>query len=185
MKNLKVSKNNLRAFLVGGILAVSGQVFANANTEQCWGEASQMYGVDPALLMAIAWKESRGRVSSVGPILSDGNRALGLMQINTIHMSMLSRHGIRKEDLFDPCVSKKIGAYVLADCIKRFGSSWKAVGCYYGGPASKAYRAMRGYQADVKRYYAGYLGLIQNEQFASTQNLKQLPQFGSAVNWSD
>ena len=47
------------------------------------------------LLKAIAWKESRGWTGAVGPKLKDGNRALGLMQINTIHLPNLARFGIR------------------------------------------------------------------------------------------
>ena len=164
-----------------------GSMSVNANVpNDCWLEAGQMYGVDPVLLMAIAWKESRGHIHSVGPALRDGNRALGLMQINTIHMPLLRRHGIRREDLFDPCVSKKIGAYVLADCLSKFETSWHAVGCYYGGPRSRAYTAMRNYERDVKRYYQGYLSFIQSNQYFQNSHLYQmLPQFGAALKWSN
>ena len=64
--------------------------------------------------------------------------------------------GIHRSDLFDPCTSQKVGAWVLADCLKKKGDIWVAVGCYYGGPASRAYTAMRGYATDVRRYYEGY-----------------------------
>ena len=123
---------------------------------ECWDEAAEMYGIDPYLLKAIGWKESRGHVGAVGSLLKDGNRALGLMQINTIHMPTLRKQGIRREDLFDPCTSQKVGAWVLADCLKKKGDVWVAVGCYYGGPASRAYTAMRLYAKDVKKYFEGY-----------------------------
>lgn len=171
--------------LVGVMLISSISVTAHAEKE-CWLEAGQMYGVDPVLLMAIAWKESRGHIHSVGPTLRDGNRALGLMQINTIHMPLLQRHGIHREDLFDPCVSKKIGAYVLADCLKKFEASWHSVGCYYGGPRSRAYTAMRNYERDVRRYYQGYLNMIQsNRFFENPQMYQMLPQFGTALKWNN
>lgn len=115
-----------------------------------------MYNIDPLLLKAIAWKESKGHVGAVGSLLPDGNRALGLMQINTIHMPLLQKHGYRKEDLFDACTSQIIGAYVLADCMAKKGRTWAAVGCYYGGSASKAYTAMRVYERDVRKNYEGY-----------------------------
>jgi soluble lytic murein transglycosylase-like protein len=122
----------------------------------CWEQAGQAYGIDPLLLKAIAWKESNGRADAIGPLLPDGNRALGLMQINTIHLPALAPYGIRREDLFDACVSQRVGAWVLADCIQRFGPTWKAVGCYYTGPASRNVAAQVGYVRDVQRYYAAY-----------------------------
>lgn len=160
---------------------------------ECWAEAAEQYSVDPLLLMAIGWKESRGRIASVGPKLKDGNQAIGLMQINTIHLKMLSKYGITKDHLFEPCVSQKVAAYVLADCIKKFGQKWSAVGCYYGGPASQAYKAMRIYENDVKRYYYGYMRLLQNgylsnqNQFASTQTLEisNSPYLGVTMKWAN
>lgn len=122
----------------------------------CWEDAGSTYGIDPLLLKAIAWKESRGWTNAVGPLLPDGNRALGLMQINTIHLPVLRQAGISREDLFDACTSQRVGAWVLADCIRQFGATWKAVGCYYAGPASKNTKAQSDYVLDVQRFYEGY-----------------------------
>lgn len=122
----------------------------------CWNEAGRGHGIDPLLLKAIAWKESRGWTGAVGPRLRDGNRALGLMQINTIHLPSLARFGIGREQLFDACTSQKVGAWVLANCIQRFGATWKAVGCYYAGPASTNHSAQAAYVRDVQRFYEGY-----------------------------
>lgn len=140
------------AFIVGfSALIITGQVKA-----QCWNEAAAMYGHDPYLLKAIGWKESKGYVGAVGSLLKDGNRALGVMQINTIHLPELKKHGIYRSDLFDPCTSIKVGAWVLADCLKYYGEVWRSVGCYYGGKYSKAYTAMRNYSLDVKKHYQAY-----------------------------
>ena len=144
----------LAGFLIGLVPVVS--------SASCWEEAGRQYGIDPLLLMAIGWKESRGWTGAVGPQLADGNRALGVMQINTIHLPVLAAYGISREDLFDACTSQKIGAWVLANCIERFGQTWKAVGCYYTGPASKNIAAQTQYVSDVQRYYAGYLRQVQN-----------------------
>lgn len=122
----------------------------------CWEEAGMIHNIDPLLLKAIGWKESRGRPDAVGPKLPDGNRALGVMQINTIHLPALAPWGIEREHLFDACTSQKVGAWVLADCIRRFGQTWKAVGCYYAGPASKNIAAQVEYVLDVQKFYAGY-----------------------------
>lgn len=132
-------------------------VLPGAALATCWGDAAARYHVDPLLLKAIAWQESRGWTGAVGPVLPKGNRALGLMQINTVHMPLLAKRGIRKEDLFDPCVSQHVGAWVLADCIQKFGATWKAVGCYNTGPNSDDLDAQARYAEAVKRHYAGYL----------------------------
>jgi len=141
------------AQLSTGLLVLAAAGVAQAS---CWEEVGDSYGIDPLLLKAIAWKESRGWTNAVGPQLPDGNRALGLMQINTIHLPDLARVGIRREDLFDACTSQRVGAWILARCIADFGATWKAVGCYYAGPASKNTAAQAGYVVDVQRFYAGY-----------------------------
>ena len=122
----------------------------------CWEAAGQRYGIDPALLRAIGWKESRGWPNAVGPRLPDGHRALGVMQINSVHLPALAKFGIQREDLFDACVSQQVGAWVLANCISLFGATWKSVGCYCAGPASKNTTAQAAYVMDVQRFYAGY-----------------------------
>ncbi|KVL85329.1 lytic transglycosylase domain-containing protein [Burkholderia stagnalis] len=122
----------------------------------CWNEAAAMYDVDPILLKAIGWHESRGWSGAKGPILPDGNRAIGVMQINTVHLPTLTRVGIRREDLLDACTSEKVGAWVLANCISQFGPTWKAVGCYNTGPASNNVAAQLRYVRSVQRYYAAY-----------------------------
>lgn len=139
----------------------------------CWEDAGRLQAIDPILLKAIAWKESRGRPNAVGPKLPKNNRALGLMQINTIHMPVLAKFGIKREDLFDACTSQKVGAWVLADCIRIFGSTWKAVGCYYAGPASKNVAAQVEYVLDVQRFYAGYKRKEQQLQGQTNPELDQ------------
>lgn len=135
-----------------------------------------MYDHDPLLLKAIAWKETKGYVESVGIPLKDGNRAIGLMQINTIHLPELQKYGITKQHLMNACVSEKVGAWVLAKCMSKYGRSWRAVGCYYGGENSKAYKAMNAYAMDVRKYYEGYKRkqnkLIDNQKGFSNVSLQ-------------
>jgi len=122
----------------------------------CWEEAGTRHGIPPLLLKAIAWKESRGDPRAVGPRLPDGNVAVGLMQINTVHLPSLAQYGIRREHLFDACISQEVGVWVLANCIREYGATWKAVGCYYTGPKSGNMHAQAEYVRDVQRFYAGY-----------------------------
>lgn len=124
--------------------------------QTCWTRVSHHFGIDESLLKAIAWQESRGKADAIGPPLKGGNIALGIMQINTIHLPTLKKLGIKKSDLFDPCTNIKIGASILADCIRHEGAIWNAVGCYYTGPNSRNASARIYYVHSVMRHYQGY-----------------------------
>jgi len=131
-------------------------VWCTAHASSCWEQAASSYGIDPLLLQAIGWQESRGWSHAVGPELPDSNRALGVMQINTVHLPALGAQGIAKSDLFNPCINQQVGAWVLADCVQKFGSTWRAVGCYYAGPRSRNYAKQAQYVRSVMRHYDGY-----------------------------
>lgn len=137
-----------------GILALT--LIGKSAYAHCWEEVGTRYKVDPLLLKAIAWKESRGKTDAIGPKLKDGNRALGMMQINTIHLPKLAEYGILREHLFKACTSQEVGAWVLSSCIRQFGNTWKAIGCYYAGPASKNTAAQISYVKDVQHFYRRY-----------------------------
>ncbi|HHV7523698.1 TPA: lytic transglycosylase domain-containing protein [Burkholderia orbicola] len=168
MRNRGRPTTIVRALLVGAIVFAPAIAWAS-----CWDEAGREQGIDPLLLKAIAWQESRGWTNAVGPKLPDGNRAIGLMQINEVHLPTLKKFGIRREHLFDACVSQRVGAWVLADCIHRFGATWKAVGCYNTGPASTNTAAQERYVRSVQRFYQGYRQQAENqaEKQASTPAL--------------
>ncbi|MBP8285258.1 MAG: lytic transglycosylase domain-containing protein [Rhodoferax sp.] len=122
----------------------------------CWERAAATYAMDPLLLKAIGWQESRGWSQAVGPKLAQGNVALGVMQINTVHLPRLAQFGMTRQDLFDACVNQTVGAWVLADCIAQMGSTWKAVGCYYAGPRSTNLAKQAQYVSEVRKHYEGY-----------------------------
>ena len=112
-----------RVGVLVGVLAVTLPAHA------CWQEAGSRYQVDPTLLYAIARTES-----SLNPAAShrnrDGSIDIGLMQINSAWLARLAHYGITARDLWEPCTNIHVGAWVLAQKIKKHGMTWEAVGAY-------------------------------------------------------
>jgi hypothetical protein len=115
-------------FVAAILLAIPGG-WARAD---CFAHHAARFGLEPELLRAIALVESGGRPHAVngGHQSRTGTRDLGLMQINSAWLPRLRRHGIQEADLFEPCTSIEVGAWVLSDLIARHGNTWDAVGAY-------------------------------------------------------
>lgn len=98
----------------------------------CWEDAAQRYGVSANMLYAIARVESNLDPKAVNRthVQRTGSYDIGLMQINSGHLSTLSRHGIREVDLFEPCTNIQVGAWLLSDLFSRHGATWDTVGAY-------------------------------------------------------
>jgi len=57
------------------------------------------------------------------------------MQINSSWAATLGPD--RWNALADPCTNVKTGAWILRQCIDKYGYNWKAVGCYNSQTPSK------------------------------------------------
>lgn len=119
----------------------------------CFDRSGAKYGIDPNLLRAIAMTESAMQPSAIG----DEGKSKGLMQIHQFWKPKLDELGIKEEDLFMPCVSIDVGAWILAQEMMRYGMTWAAVGAYNTG-------AGEGKDGSRKRYigkvYAHYRRLV-------------------------
>lgn len=108
---------------------VAGMAALCSNAMACWEEAASRYGVNPYLLYAIARTES-----GLNPLATNRNKNgsydIGLMQINSSWLPTLRKYGVDEQQLFDPCTSIHVGAWVLAQNMQRMGNSWEAVGAY-------------------------------------------------------
>lgn len=73
----------------------------------CWDDAAQRYGVSADLLNAMARVESNLNPTAINRshIQRTSSYDIGLMQINSSHLSTLSRYGIKETDLFEPCTN--------------------------------------------------------------------------------
>lgn len=103
-----------------------------AAVDQCFEFQAARFGLDSSLLRSIAIVESgmRPEVDNNTHLQRTGSRDIGLMQINTGWLPALRRHGIGLADLREPCTNIEVGAWILADLIRRHGNSWDAVGAY-------------------------------------------------------
>lgn len=118
-------------------------IFSTSAWAYCWEEAGAEYGINPQLLQAVSSAESGGNQSAVNP---NGNGSYDAchMQVNTRWYFRLKKlHGKEYADrvwsaLSDPCYCTRFGAFVLSDCIARFGETWRAVGCYNAADERKA-----------------------------------------------
>ena len=111
----------------------------------CWREAAARYGVNADLLYAIAKTESSLNPQALNRN-RDGSYDVGLMQINSRWLPTLRQYGVDEKRLYDPCVSIQVGAWILAQNMRRLGNSWDAVGAYNSGnPALGLRYALRVY----------------------------------------
>lgn len=114
------------------VVMFAGMLAAPVLAAPCWDTAAQRYGVAPELLYAVARTESSLNPKAVNRTHEKrtGSYDIGLMQINSRHLTKLAGFGIREADLFDACINLQVGAWLMADSFARHGVSWNAVGAY-------------------------------------------------------
>lgn len=112
----------------------------------CWEQAGARYNINPHLLYAIAKTESGLNAAAIN-LNKNGSYDLGMMQINSSWFPALRRFGIDERQLLDPCTSIEVGAWILAQNMRRLGNSWDAVGAYNSGkPAYRLQYALKVYK---------------------------------------
>jgi len=115
---------------VARIAVALATAVAMAPATACWEQAAAYYGVSAHLLYAIAKTESGLNPRAINRSNKNGTYDIGLMQINSRWLPMLRKHGIDEQQLYDPCTSIQVAAWILADNMRRMGSTWEAVGAY-------------------------------------------------------
>lgn len=111
---------------------LAATILISAPALACWEEAGARYNVNPYLLYAIAKTESGLNPSAVNRN-RNGSYDIGMMQINSLWFPELRKYGLDEKQLYDPCTSIHVGAWILAQNMRRLGNSWEAVGAYNAG----------------------------------------------------
>ncbi len=113
----------------------------------CFDEAGSLYNISPRILQAIAQVESGFRPDALNRN-ANGTYDYGLMQINSSWARVFGEK--LWSSLGDPCTNVKAGAWILSDCIRRYGYTWEAVGYYNAATkhkrvkyVKKVYQALR------------------------------------------
>jgi soluble lytic murein transglycosylase-like protein len=91
-------------------------------------KTSEEKGISPAIVFAMAYRESRYRTDAVG----DGGASLGLLQIQSRwHTARMER--LDCLDLLDPYQNVIVGVDYLAEQLDRYGDLAKALTAYNAG----------------------------------------------------
>jgi hypothetical protein len=106
----------------------------------CFDEAGAQYKINPQILRAIAKVESNYNPRALN-WNTNGSYDYGLMQINSIWAPTLGTE--RWNSLGDTCNNIKAGAMILAGCMKKYGYTWEAIGCYNSQTPDKRDRYAR------------------------------------------
>lgn len=120
-------------------------VTVTARPDDVLTSAARDHGLEPSLLQAVAWQESRGRMSAVSV-----KGAIGVMQLMPATAAEL---GVRPDDLVE---NIRGGALYLRRQLDRFGSVPLALAAYNAGPGAviryrgiPPYRETRDYVAKI------------------------------------
>lgn len=91
-------------------------------------EQAEAHGIDPAIILAMAWKESTYYSKAVG----DNGNSIGLLQIQPKwHSARMER--LNCDDLFNPYQNVVVGVDYLAENLNRYGSIEAALTAYNAG----------------------------------------------------
>jgi soluble lytic murein transglycosylase-like protein len=138
----------LRRAAIVSLLALLGFSLPSASyaEENCFDRAGAYQGVNPMILRAIAWFESKGNPDAVHRN-SNGSIDIGQAQINSVHFGELRQYGVPPDALKDACVNVYVAAWLLKQKMIRYGNTWKAIGAYHSETPQSRDQYARGIHA--------------------------------------
>lgn len=123
---------------------------APGRVHDCLNRAARHFKLPSLLLRAIAQTESGGDPKAVNRANRNGSYDVGLMQINSSWLPTLAQWKVAEKDLYDPCISAYVGAWILADNMARLGPVWRAVGAYNARTPSLQLRYVKRVQKQLE-----------------------------------
>lgn len=116
---------------------------AFAQNGDCITQAAQCFQVNPLLIKAIIWHESRNQPQALN-FNKNKTVDVGIMQINTVHFSSLKSRGIDEQRLRkDSCANVFSGTWILKQKIERYGYTWDGIGSYHSRTAAQREKYVR------------------------------------------
>lgn len=131
-------------------LLIAIPIYANNPTDFCFTATGENFDIDPLLLEAISYVESRNDPQAIGYNLESID--YGHMQINSYWIKYL---GVEYIKLSDPCFCTKVGAAILANCIDVHGFNKDALSCYNSG------KRLASLRPEVKTKVLAYIGSVE------------------------
>lgn len=122
--------------------------------QDCFDLAARHQGVNSTVLRAIAMMENP-RCDARTSRNTNGSVDVGCMQINSVHLRELARHGVFPHDLLDQCKNIHIGAWHYKKMVRKYGNTWNAIGAYHSETPHLRDRYARGVYNILRKY--GYL----------------------------
>lgn len=100
----------------------------------CFEEAGYYYNISPTLLSAISWVESNHTPGAIRKN-RNGSTDNGHMQINSFWADKIGQdyQYLKGTEPEHACYQTYVGAWILRQCINRYGNTWDAVACYHTG----------------------------------------------------
>jgi soluble lytic murein transglycosylase len=165
-----------RLILVTALVAVVAGAFLYVNeTNPPWYERlryplhyseyvrahAQEHGLDPALLAAVIYQESKFDAGA-----KSGSGAIGLMQLTPGTAKGIAirtgGHAFRTNDLYNPEINIRYGAWYLDNLFKKYGSEKLVLAAYNAG------------QGNVDRWRASHEGIQFGETRAYIERVEDL-----------
>jgi soluble lytic murein transglycosylase-like protein len=124
------SRRPLKCLLGALALSLASLTCNTARADDCFEQAAVYQGVNPLILRAVAWHESKGDPAAVNRN-ANGSIDVGQAQINSVHFSDLKRLGIPHRALTDACVNIYVAAWLIKQKMVKYGNTWRAIGAYH------------------------------------------------------
>jgi len=155
VSNRVSNRVSLHRPLVALVLALSALACPPARADDCFEQAAVYQGVNPVILRAVAWFESKGDPHAVNRN-ANGSIDVGQAQINSVHFSDLKRLGIPHRALTDACVNIYVAAWLIKQKMVKYGNTWRAIGAYH----SESPKERDAYAISIQKILVGWGELL-------------------------